>query len=348
MRGLTRLIFVSVAVFFALPAVSRAAEISLDLNTGAAGQKVFFVSELTSWEKRPLAMTEVQAGRYSISFESPWLHGFKYKFIIDGGWTHDPANPDKVPDGNGGFNSVKRVDFAEDPWLEPLAGAEPMRRDWLVLRDYEGDQRIVPVVSPARPDYGRRQVGVYFQDGGDYLEFTGAVQLLSNLSAVKTLPQFTGVFIPPKDRMREYAMDDKYAAFTARTVVGAVEQRFRCGGEPRDRALIGPSMGGLITVYTAIKHKDVFGNAGSQSGAFWKDEAKLLGAIQSVDGHGLRMFIEFGLFEGPHYLESNQRATAALRSVGVDTRYRVYPSTHDWIAWRNRLQEILRFFWGAA
>jgi hypothetical protein len=34
---------------------------------------------------------------------------YLYKFIVDGVWTTDPANPDKVDDDHGGFNSVIEV-----------------------------------------------------------------------------------------------------------------------------------------------------------------------------------------------------------------------------------------------
>lgn len=31
---------------------------------------------------------------------------YQYRFIVDGNWIVDPANPDQVPNGLGGFNSV--------------------------------------------------------------------------------------------------------------------------------------------------------------------------------------------------------------------------------------------------
>lgn len=35
---------------------------------------------------------------------------YQYKFVVDGsGWREDPANPNRVPDAYGGFNSVREV-----------------------------------------------------------------------------------------------------------------------------------------------------------------------------------------------------------------------------------------------
>ena len=34
---------------------------------------------------------------------------YQYKFVFDGSWEIDQANPDRVPDGQGGENSVKNV-----------------------------------------------------------------------------------------------------------------------------------------------------------------------------------------------------------------------------------------------
>ena len=33
---------------------------------------------------------------------------YQYRFIVDGTWMPDPGNPDQVPNGLGGFNSVVR------------------------------------------------------------------------------------------------------------------------------------------------------------------------------------------------------------------------------------------------
>ena len=34
---------------------------------------------------------------------------YQYKFVFDGSWEVDSANPDRSPDGQGGENSVKNV-----------------------------------------------------------------------------------------------------------------------------------------------------------------------------------------------------------------------------------------------
>lgn len=39
---------------------------------------------------------------------------YEYKFIVDEEWMEDPKNPDKVDDGNGGFNSVVEVPECEE------------------------------------------------------------------------------------------------------------------------------------------------------------------------------------------------------------------------------------------
>ncbi len=39
---------------------------------------------------------------------------YEYKFIVDGEWMEDPKNPNKVDDGNGGFNSVVEVPACEE------------------------------------------------------------------------------------------------------------------------------------------------------------------------------------------------------------------------------------------
>ena len=99
--------------------------------------------------------------------------------------------------------------------------------------------------------------------------------LLANLSIREDMPAFYGVFIPPKDRDREYGLtpgSEAYVEFLTQTVVPAAEDALGLQITPRNRVLVGPSLGGTITLYTAFMRPDVFPFAASQSAAM--DERK--------------------------------------------------------------------------
>jgi enterochelin esterase-like enzyme len=325
--------------------LAQAELIHLSLKLGKTRQKVAVATSIVEWEQWP--MEERTPGIYSIDFEEPLQPSVEYKFVVNGEWMLDPENPRTTPDGGGGLNSVIPIrSFKEDPLLKPSTRTPAYRVTHLKVKDLEGDSRAITVISPAYPP--ESSVTVYFQDGGDYLQQTGAQWLLANLSAQRNMPSFVGVFIPPKDRMREYKMDPRYAEFVAKTVVSTIERKFPfTGGSREKRALIGPSLGGLITLYTALKHPDVFGNAASQSGSLWYKEGALnqeLGKIVENPSVKLKIFMDVGTYEPEEMATFNRLGFAAAKRAGHDVTYKEYPSTHDWFSWRNRLQETFRYF----
>jgi len=62
---------------------------------------------------------------------------------------------------------------------------------------------------------------------------------------------------------------DAYTEFLVNTLKPFVDSSYRTMADAKHTAIVGSSMGGLITTYAALKHPDVFSNAGIFSPAFW-------------------------------------------------------------------------------
>ncbi len=62
--------------------------------------------EFNDWT--PAKMKKGEQGVWSIK-KNLAAGTYQYKFIFDGSWEIDQANPDRVPDGQGGENSIKNV-----------------------------------------------------------------------------------------------------------------------------------------------------------------------------------------------------------------------------------------------
>lgn len=346
-----RFILVLCLSLVALQAMAR--DIVFELETGVKGQNVVLASELSGWKLDPyphlsMRMRETRPGFYELRLPSPWLERVQYKFVVNGSWMNDPLNPLKTPDGHGGFNSILEVsEFEDDPLLKRDEQAPEYQLSTLRLTDWEGASRQITVALPparALRHMNKPVVAVYFHDGHDYLEKAFVTELFANLSVRPGMPAFAAVFIPPKARMREYDLNKDYARFVARQVVPEVESRFGIGGSPKRRLLVGASMGGLITVFTAIEHNDVFRLAASQSGSFWKDNGRVMPIIESSGDKKLKLFLDVGTYEHAKMYEFNLKARDALERAGHQVVYREYPSTHDWIGWRNRLRAIMEYF----
>jgi enterochelin esterase family protein len=289
-------------------------------------------------------MKEVTPGTYAVEIPEPWVPEVQYKFVVDGRWMPDPRNPDRADDGHGGFNSVRRTGFQEDPWLQaPPAGGPRWAHEALSLKAPDGSDRKLDVLLPpvGTPSDGRATL--YFTDGRDYLERTGVGNLIEHLSAQPGMPVLAAVFVPPRDRMTEYAMSDATVRFLADDVVSAVERRFPVTAVAREgRVVIGASMGGLISLYAAIRRPEVFGRVVSQSGSLWWENGKILPLLQAYSGPPLGGFLSVGVYETPDMEDSNRLARDAIAGwAGSRFGYEETPTTHDWIGWRNHLRRVL-------
>lgn len=78
--------------------------------TGSA-QKVFLSGSFNGWKPDdPQSAMEDLSGSGTFELVKKLDPGaYQYKFVVDGQWFADPANPNNAPDGFGGNNSVIEV-----------------------------------------------------------------------------------------------------------------------------------------------------------------------------------------------------------------------------------------------
>ncbi len=79
-----------------------------------AGEKqVNLFGQFNSWDRQSLPMKDTN-GNGILEVEIPLDPGrYEYKFFVDGREVVDPANPDKVPNGMGDFNSLRIIEEPE-------------------------------------------------------------------------------------------------------------------------------------------------------------------------------------------------------------------------------------------
>lgn len=77
------------------------------LNGYEWAQQVILAGSFNNWNEHYLKMDKV-AGGWQVRIDLP-PGRYEYKFIADGSWLHDPANPDKIRNEHSTFNSVLQV-----------------------------------------------------------------------------------------------------------------------------------------------------------------------------------------------------------------------------------------------
>ena len=102
-----------------------------------AGEKqVNLFGQFNSWDRQNLPMKDTNADG-TLEVEIPLDPGrYEYKFYVDGREVVDPANPDKVPNGMGDFNSLRIIEeSAKDKMFLHILGSEKTK-DGLKLKFY--------------------------------------------------------------------------------------------------------------------------------------------------------------------------------------------------------------------
>ena len=259
----------------------------------------------------------IDSGAYEGGEVSVYYDPLIAKLIADGEWMLDPLNPNRNDNGVGGQNS-----FLAGPDYRPntyAAGSNDLRGRLENLELPGGDTRKVQVYLP--PGYARgaaRYPVLYAQDGTESIKLGRAAEVADRMITEGKVAPFIIVFVDPVDRMKDYWASDRFADWMARTLVPLVDGRYRTRATREARALSGASLGGVISVWTALRHPATFSRVGGFSTAFQIDEERLLASLARLDAtarrrFSLRFYLDAGRYEPPIF-ETTRRANLLLTS----------------------------------
>ncbi len=83
-------------------------EIAIEADLPGASE-VCIAGEFNNWDPHETPLEKGEDGVFRAALElSPGR--YEYKFVVDGAWVEDPANPDTIPDPYGGVNSLLTVE----------------------------------------------------------------------------------------------------------------------------------------------------------------------------------------------------------------------------------------------
>ncbi len=155
-----------------------------------------------------------------------------------------------------------------------------------------------------------------------------------------------------KDRLEEYSdskTGNNYIRFLIEELKTFIDSNYRTLADSKNTAIMGSSMGGLISFLTAWKHPDVFSMAGCMSSSFYYDDDKIFNTVKEYHKppKGLKIYID----HGEDGLIRGQRMFALLTQmgfiIGTNIDYFYAPGAeHNEAAWADRLPRPLLFFFG--
>jgi enterochelin esterase family protein len=198
-------------------------------------------------------------------------------------------------------------------------------------------------------------------DGEEYLEDFVLPAMLDRLDASGQAGPFVAVLIDNgrgAERIAHLGDRAQFADFVAGDLVDWARRNRKATRDPHRAFVTGSSAGGLAAAYLALRHPEVFGNALSQSGAFWRgNEASndppyewLTSQVASAPKRDVRFLLEVGALEtrgalggaAPSILDANRHLRDALKAKGYTITYAEVPDAgHAPEFWKERLSAAI-------
>ena len=273
-----------------------------------------------------------------------------YKFVLnDKEWIFDPMNPRRMEGGVGANSTFAMPGYAPPPELVP---GPSLRHGSIETFSFASrilnNQRQVKIYLPwGYRDSRERYKTLYVQDGLDYLNLGKINEIVDAMIDEKEIAPVVMVLVPPVDRNKEYLANADFARAFATELVPAIDAKYRTKADAGSRAVLGSSLGGLISIMLAGQYPQVFANCAGQSSAIFADTD--LDKLVSAPKDAVRFHLDVGTYETAIFkinlLEGNRRLRDSLQSRGYTLDYTEVHEGHSWGNWPTRIPQALRFFW---
>lgn len=143
---------------------------------------------------------------------------------------------------------------------------------------------------------------------------------------------------------------NEYAKFLLEVIKPAIDTKYRTIAD--DSAVGGSSLGGLVSLYLALKHPHVFRGAVIMSPSVWWNDRAILNEVDAFEGQRPRMWLDVGGREGQNTLNDARTLRDRLMAKGwTEGTLRYYEDRrgdHSERAWARRVRLALEFLFPPA
>jgi predicted alpha/beta superfamily hydrolase len=252
------------------------------------------------------------------------------------------------------------------PFFGPATGT--LQRISSIASPQLGNQRSLVLYLP--PSYSenplKRYPVLYMHDGQNLFEaatsaFGTEWQIDENINAAIAAGRMDEVIVVgvsnTSNRIYEYTPccdaqfggggAELYERFLIDTVKPFIDQRFRTLPGKDNTAVMGSSLGGLISFYLARRNAQVFGKAGCLSSSFWWNNEALVAQVEQSTVHvPVRLYIDAGTSNDglPQTTRMDNALLADGYLQGVDLDFFVAQGgSHNEASWAARVQRPLQW-----
>lgn len=355
--------------------------VSIDINIKVkgklpAGDSLYITGnteELGSWDPTGLKLARSSDGGYFLAITAEKNSIVEFK-LTRGDWkTQAICDKKVIPPENVVIKASrsKKINLTIYDWLDQqVLESDPVKGrllsyNGLVCKKLKYQRTIQIWLPEGYSEKGKPCSVIYMHDSQNLFEpataFAGADwkvdETISEMLAKKEIRPCIVVGIPNSpDRMKELnlftSQGKAYAEFVVKEVKPFVESRFNVSSHRHDNAIMGSSMGGLMSLQMLLAYSDVFALAGCLSSAFQQTAGKIFTQIRKAAKMPLdsRIYLDTGEFEPP-IAESFFEMVELLKAKGYEEDKNLLgffdaEATHSEAAWARRLHIPLKFLLG--
>ncbi len=156
-------------------------------------------------------------------------------------------------------------------------------------------------------------------------------------------------------RLEKGGQGAKYAQFLVEQVKPHIDRTFRTMPQREYTAIIGSSMGGVISLYTGLTYPEIFSTVGALSTASWTARnAMMLFLEKQNPTYMQKIYTSVGTDEGhfdkipdldTQYVSDFHEITRILKMKGIDVFDEVYEGAkHNEVYWREPFKRFVQYF----
>ncbi len=320
------------------------------------------MNDITGWwdvgQSPP--MQQVEPGVWATTLAIPRNAFIEYAYAVnpapDVDWNEfralDPLNPRAKSNGVGAFNNYFYMPEAHPTPLikraKGIARGTVTRHKVQTFGQAAGKERAVMLYQPPTDEPAPLLLVL---DGYDYVNQGKMPAIVDNLIAQNRIRPIA-LALPQNGRDArsvEYGCADVTYNFFRWSLRPLAEQHLHLinvDDHPGAWAVLGASMGGLMSLYLGLRNPHIFGHVLSQSGAFTMSDYDMIvyHLVQQGVARSLKIWMDCGSYD--FLIDTNRRMAPLLQEKGYNVAYQEYVGGHNYYAWRDDLADGLIALFG--
>ena len=140
-----------------------------------------------------------------------------------------------------------------------------------------------------------------------------------------------------------------YANFLVKDLKPFIDKNYRTKPTAKNTAIIGSSLGGLISFYTGLKYPKVFGKIGALSTSFWFSNKVQDFASKNGQQKNTKLYLLIGDKEGASMVPDTENMAELLIDLGFPSENLktkvALKGTHTETFWRAEFLEVITFLY---